>query len=185
MQCENNDLWIPFENCLFGPLPCWATKGYMALILTCCLIGGCDGYDEIVQKRIFHKSFERKTESDIKSSQDSLWEREIGTAQSHVQRSLPKDAVITDYCIYMYIPSLKLTVRTRKWMVGRLISFWETVFSGAMLVSGSVLYISKLTCLSMEKMVIMFLHHHLQRQDRLWPREVALINGCDRMRVKT
>ena len=37
-----------------------------------------------------------------------------------------------------YIPSLKLTVRTWKWMVGILVSLWDALFSGAMLVSGSV-----------------------------------------------
>ena len=36
------------------------------------------------------------------------------------------------------IPSLKLTVCTWKWMVGILVSFWETLSSGAMLVSGRV-----------------------------------------------
>ena len=34
------------------------------------------------------------------------------------------------------IPWLKLTVRTSKWMVGILASFWDGVFSGATLVSG-------------------------------------------------
>ncbi len=41
------------------------------------------------------------------------------------------------------IPSLKLTVRTWKWMVGVLVSFWDGLFSGAMLVSGSVVCISQ------------------------------------------
>ncbi len=36
------------------------------------------------------------------------------------------------------LPPQKLTVRTRKWMVGRLLFFWDTIFSGAMLVSGRV-----------------------------------------------
>ena len=36
------------------------------------------------------------------------------------------------------VPSLKLTVRTWKLMVGRLLSFWEGLFSGAMLVLGRV-----------------------------------------------
>ena len=36
------------------------------------------------------------------------------------------------------IPSLKLTVRTWKWMVGILVAFWNGLFSGAMLVSGRV-----------------------------------------------
>ena len=36
------------------------------------------------------------------------------------------------------LPSLKLTACTWKWMVGILVSFWDGVFSGAMLVSGSV-----------------------------------------------
>ena len=31
------------------------------------------------------------------------------------------------------VPSLKLTVRTWKWMVGILVSFWDGLFSGAML----------------------------------------------------
>ena len=39
---------------------------------------------------------------------------------------------------YTDIPSLKLTARTWKWMVGRLVSFKEGLFSGAMLVSGRV-----------------------------------------------
>ena len=34
------------------------------------------------------------------------------------------------------IPSLKLTARTWKWMVGRLLSIWEGPFSGAMSVLG-------------------------------------------------
>ena len=37
-----------------------------------------------------------------------------------------------------HLPSLKLTVRTWKWMVGILVSFWDGLFSGAMLVLGSV-----------------------------------------------
>ena len=37
------------------------------------------------------------------------------------------------------LPSLKLTVRTWKWMVGILVSFSDGLFSGAMSVSGSVL----------------------------------------------
>ena len=42
--------------------------------------------------------------------------------------------------MYMYmIPSLKLTVRTGKWMVGRWVSIWEGLFSGAILVSGRVI----------------------------------------------
>ena len=36
------------------------------------------------------------------------------------------------------LPSLKLTARTWKWMVGRLVSFWSGLFSGAMLVLGRV-----------------------------------------------
>ena len=36
------------------------------------------------------------------------------------------------------LPSLKLRVRTKKWMVGILVSFWKDLFSGGMLVSGSV-----------------------------------------------
>ena len=36
------------------------------------------------------------------------------------------------------LPSLKLTNRPWKLMVGRLLSFWDTIFSGAMLVSGRV-----------------------------------------------
>ena len=35
------------------------------------------------------------------------------------------------------VHSLKLTVRPWKWMVGRCISFWDGLFSGAMLVSGT------------------------------------------------
>ena len=34
------------------------------------------------------------------------------------------------------LPSLKLTVRTRVLMVGILVSFWDGLFSWAMLVSG-------------------------------------------------
>ena len=29
------------------------------------------------------------------------------------------------------LPSLRATARTRKWMVGRLVSFWNGLFSGA------------------------------------------------------
>ena len=36
------------------------------------------------------------------------------------------DAQVT----YM-LPSLKLTARTRKWMVGNIVSFWVGLFSGA------------------------------------------------------
>ena len=41
---------------------------------------------------------------------------------------------------HIQIPSLKLTVRTWKWMVGILLSYWDGLFSGAnlLLVSGSV-----------------------------------------------
>ena len=35
-------------------------------------------------------------------------------------------------------PFLKLTARTWKWVVGILVSFWDGLFSGAMLVSGRV-----------------------------------------------
>ena len=38
----------------------------------------------------------------------------------------------------LYIPSLKLTAGTWKLMVGRCISYWNSPFSGAMLVSGRV-----------------------------------------------
>ena len=41
------------------------------------------------------------------------------------------------YCVEA-IPSLKLTVRPKKWMVGILLSYWGGLFSGAMLVSGRV-----------------------------------------------
>ncbi len=37
-------------------------------------------------------------------------------------------------------PSLKLTVCTWKWIVGRWISFWDGLFSGDMLVSGNVFF---------------------------------------------
>ena len=37
------------------------------------------------------------------------------------------------------IPSLKPTESTWKWMVGILVSFWDGLFSGVMLVSGSVI----------------------------------------------
>ena len=37
-----------------------------------------------------------------------------------------------DGCIWL-VPSLKLTNRTWKWMVGRLVSLWDGLFSGAML----------------------------------------------------
>ena len=47
------------------------------------------------------------------------------------------------------VPSLKLTVRTWKWMVGILVSFWEGLFSGAMLVSGRVYHISTMVLLSL------------------------------------
>ena len=40
---------------------------------------------------------------------------------------------------YYTIPSPKLTVRPCKWMVGILVSSWKGLFSGAMLVSGSVI----------------------------------------------
>ena len=36
------------------------------------------------------------------------------------------------------LPSLKLTNRPWKLLVGRLLSFWDTIFSGAMLVSGRI-----------------------------------------------
>ena len=42
-----------------------------------------------------------------------------------------------DGCIWL-VPSLKLTNRTWKWTVGRLVSFWDGLFSGAMSVSLSV-----------------------------------------------
>ena len=42
------------------------------------------------------------------------------------------------FVTFLGIHSLKLTVRTWKWMVGRWISFWDGLFSGAMLVSGRV-----------------------------------------------
>ena len=45
---------------------------------------------------------------------------------------------------YLEIPSLKLTACPWKWMVGILVSFWDGLFSGAMLVSGSVHHISQL-----------------------------------------
>ena len=45
-------------------------------------------------------------------------------------------------CSYIYRPSLKLTVRTWKWMVGILDSFWDGPISGAMLVSGRVPWFS-------------------------------------------
>ena len=37
-----------------------------------------------------------------------------------------------------WLPSLKLTAKA-KWLVGKLLSFWEGIFSGAMLVSGRVI----------------------------------------------
>ena len=37
------------------------------------------------------------------------------------------------------IPSLKLTWPPKKWMVGILVSVWDGLFSGAMLVSGRVM----------------------------------------------
>ena len=44
-----------------------------------------------------------------------------------------------EWCrMYTSIPSLKLTARTWKWMLGILISLWDGLFSGAMMVSGSV-----------------------------------------------
>ena len=39
------------------------------------------------------------------------------------------------------LPSLKLTARTWKWMVGRLPSFWDDLFSGAMVGSGRIITI--------------------------------------------
>ncbi len=39
---------------------------------------------------------------------------------------------------YYAIPSLKLTNCTWKWMLGKLVSFWDGLLAGAMLVSGSV-----------------------------------------------
>ena len=44
------------------------------------------------------------------------------------------------------LPSLKLTARTWKWMVGIPVSFWDGLFSGAMLVAGSVLF-AEVSCL--------------------------------------
>ena len=44
------------------------------------------------------------------------------------------------------VPSLKLTVRPWKWMVGILLSYWGGLFSGAMLVSGRVLSKTKNRC---------------------------------------
>ena len=38
----------------------------------------------------------------------------------------------------LQLPSLKLTVRPYKWMVGILLSYWEGLFSGAMLNFGGV-----------------------------------------------
>ena len=46
----------------------------------------------------------------------------------------------TKVCRKIGIPSLKLTARTWKWMVGILDSFWDGPISGAMLVSGMVPY---------------------------------------------
>ena len=40
--------------------------------------------------------------------------------------------------IYYDVPSLKLTFSHLKWMVGRLISFWDAILSGAVLVLGRV-----------------------------------------------
>ena len=50
-----------------------------------------------------------------------------------------KNSVENSPCFLLKLPSLKLTVRTWKCMVGILISFWDGLFSGAkMLVSGRV-----------------------------------------------
>ena len=43
------------------------------------------------------------------------------------------------FCV-LVLPSLKLTVRPLKWMVGILLSYWEGIFSGAMFVSGRVFF---------------------------------------------
>ncbi len=52
-----------------------------------------------------------------------------------------------EWGFYHDLPSLKLTVRTRKWMVGIRISFWDGPFSGAMLVSGRVYILCKVSIL--------------------------------------
>ena len=48
-----------------------------------------------------------------------------------------KDVKFTTFSL----PSLKLTVRTWKWMVGILVSFWDGLFSDAMLFSGGVMFL--------------------------------------------
>lgn len=45
------------------------------------------------------------------------------------QGFLPPGAILEIVCVFAI--SLKLTTRTWKWIVGRLISCWETLFSGA------------------------------------------------------
>ena len=53
--------------------------------------------------------------------------------------SYPRKSVNLSFLdVSWYLPSLKLTVRTCKWMVGILLSFWDSLFSGTMLVSGRV-----------------------------------------------
>ena len=69
---------------------------------------------------------------------DSIFENTANTAMLPVncwkktqnEKNIPSQKVT--------LPSLKLTVRPWKWMVGILLSFWEGLFSGAMLVSGRV-----------------------------------------------
>ena len=50
----------------------------------------------------------------------------------HIDAGWSKDICVT------LLPSLKPENGTWKWMVGILVSFWDGLFSGAMLVSGSV-----------------------------------------------
>ena len=54
-------------------------------------------------------------------------------------RNFPQIASFQQWFMGWNLPSLKLTVRPCKWMVGILVSFWETLFSGYMWVSGRVL----------------------------------------------
>ncbi len=50
---------------------------------------------------------------------------------------------------FKILPSLRPTARTWKWMVGILVSFWDGLFSGAILVLGSVSAAIKLQLIAM------------------------------------
>ncbi len=68
-----------------------------------------------------------------------------GEEKNNGEKTMNEDEDDASWCHYevtmlllwcYHIPSLKLTDRSWKWMVGRLLSFWDGNFSGAMSVSG-------------------------------------------------